>query len=219
MPGEEKKQNNLDEAYQRFGKRLKEKAKEQAPTKDPNLRARIKEINAQKTGKAVIFSEEEPRLQQLIEEFEIEIQRPETLEEHIVYLLAQNRGDSSKESTWSAADLYSQIHELRQYSGLSSKEFQKTLKRMEKNNVVQLQEIQGTLIIQIRSEFLSEDEASILDVATRKGGKVSLEQIMVSTQFAHARVQIALEALMAKKMVIQKKSFTKGTRYQISEQL
>ncbi len=219
MPGEEKKQNDFDEAYQRFGKRLKEKAAEKAPAKDANLRAQIKEINAQKTSKAAIFSEEESRIQQLIEEFEIEIQRPETLEEHIVYLLAQNKANSSKESTWSAADLYSQIHEIGQHRGLSSKEFQKTLKRMEKNNVVQLEAIQRTLIVRIRNEFLSEDEAAILNVATRKGGKASLEQIMVSTQFTQARVQIALDALVAKKMVVQKKSFTKGTRYHISEEL
>ena len=101
---------------------------------------------------------------------------------------------------------------------VSKKEFEKTLKRLNKDNTVQLKEIQGTLVIKLHDEFLSEDEAAILNVAARKDGKTSLEQIMLSTGWTQARVRIALDLLIAKKMIVQKKSFTRGTQYQLSDE-
>ena len=114
------------------------------------------------------------------------------------------------------ADLFSETHEVEQFRKISQKEFQKTLKQLEKAGTIQLKEIQGTLVVKLHDEFLSEDEATILDVATRKDGKASLEQIMLSTGWTQARVRIALEALISKKMVLRKTSFTRGTRYQVT---
>jgi hypothetical protein len=208
MPSEE---NDLDEAYTRFGKRLKSKQIAQDPTKDEVLRTRLEEVDRQAPEKTKLFGEADTRLEQLKEEFHIEVQKPQTLREYVVYLLSQ---DSSV--AISVADLYSKIHDVDQYKRFSRKDIRKQLKKLEKEEMVNLTEIEGTLVIKLRDEFLSEDEATILDIAARKSGKVSMEQIMVSTGWTQARTQIALDALVVKKMVVQKKSFTRGTRYQVS---
>jgi hypothetical protein len=116
-----------------------------------------------------------------------------------------------------AADVYGQIHGTKQHRGLSSKAFHKLLKKLEKEGVLQLTEVKGTLVLQLRSEFLSEDEATILRIAARKDGKASLEAIMLSTQWPQARVRLALKALIDKNMMKPKKSFVSGTRYEVTE--
>jgi len=204
------KENDLDEAYSRFGKRLKSKEATKDPTKDEALRTRVEEVNRQAPSKSKLFVETNSRLEQLHEEFQIEVQKPQTLQEYLVFLLAQDTA-----AAIAVADLYSKIHEVEQYKRLSQKEFQRQLKQLEKEEMVHLTEIQGVLVIKLQDGFLSEDEATILDVASRKSGKISMEQIMVSTGWSQVRAQIALDSLIAKKMVTQKKSFTRGTRYQL----
>ncbi len=205
------KENDLDEAYSRLGKRLKSKEAAQDPTKDEALRTRLEEVNRQAPSKSKLFVETNSRLEQLQEEFQIEVQKPQTLQEYLVFLLAQDTA-----AAIAVADLYSKIHEVEQYKGLSQKEFQRQLKQLEEEEMVHLTEIQGVLVIKLQDDFLSEDEATILDIASRKSGKVSMEQIMVSTGWSQVRTQIALDSLKAKKMVSQKKSFTRGTRYQLT---
>ena len=209
MPSEE---NDLDEAYSRFGKRLKSKEASQDPAKDKALRTRLEEVDRQAPSKSKLFVEADSRLEQLKEELQIEVQKPQTLHEYVVYLLAHDPTTTAV----AVADLYSTIHELDQYKGLSRKAFHKQLEQLEKENTVFLTEIQGTLVIKLRDEFLSEDEATILDIAARKKGKTSMEQIMVSTGWTQARTKLALDALTTKKMVVQKKSFTRGIQYQVS---
>jgi len=218
MPSEQDDNGDLDKAFQQFGKRLKKKESESDPHKDAELRARLEDVDGHAPSKSPVFSDADSRLQQLKEEFHIEVHSPQTLHEQIVHLLAQERGSGTQDATVIAADLYSRIHETDRFNQLSSKEFQKTLKQLEKDEVVQVSEIKGTLLVRMRDEFLSEDGATILDIAARKGGKVSLEQIMLTTQWSQARVTIALNSLMAKKLVTQKKSFVGGTRFQVSEE-
>ena len=218
MPAEQDNQDDLDEAFQRFGKRLKRKVEAGDPTKDTELRTRLEELDSQAPSKTQLFSDVEPQLKQLKEEFHIEIQLPQTLEESIVHLLATDSTGKKTKAPLTAADLYTQIHAIDQYSKLSSKELQKVLKKLEKEKVLHISEVQGTLVVQLHDEFLSEDEAAILNIAARKSGKVSLEQIMLSTQWPQIRVQLALDALIAKKMVVKKKSFVGGTRYQVQEE-
>lgn len=217
MPAEQDNNDDLDEAFQQFSKKLKRKVDAGDPTKDPELRTRLEELDVQVPSKSHFFSDVESQLKQLKEEFHIEIQVPQTLEESIVHLLATDATGKKTKSPLTAADLFTQIHAIDQYSQLSSKELQKVLKKLEKENVLHLSEVQGTLVVQLHDEFLSEDEAAILDIAARKAGKVSLEQIMLSTQWSQLRVQLALDALIAKNMVVKKKSFVGGTRYQVSE--
>ncbi|MFX1318670.1 MAG: hypothetical protein ACFE9D_02925 [Promethearchaeota archaeon] len=206
------KENDLDEAYSRFRKRLKSKEAAQNPIEDEALRTRLEEVDRQAPSKSTLFIEADSRLEQLKEEFHIEVQKPQTLQEHVVFLLARD-----SVAAIVVADLYSKIHEMEQYKRLSHKEFQKQLKQLEKEEKVRLSEIQGVLVIKLHDEFLSEDEATILDVAARKSGKISMEQIMVSTGWSQARTQMALDSLAAKKMLVQKKSFTRGTRYQLTK--
>ncbi|MHA2405590.1 MAG: hypothetical protein ACXACH_02410 [Candidatus Hermodarchaeia archaeon] len=213
MPSEE---NDLDEAYSRYGKRLKSKVATKDPTKDEELRTRIEQVDRQSPKKTELFTESDIRLAQLKEEFQIEIHIPQTLPDYVVYLLAQGQVSGPSTTTVVMADLFSEIHEVEQFRKISQKELQKTLKQLEKADTIQLKEIQGTLVVKLRDEFLSEDEATILDVAARKDGKASLEQIMLSTGWTQARVQIALESLISKNMVVRKTSFTRGTRYQVS---
>ncbi len=213
MPSEE---NNLDEAYSRYSKRLKSKVAAEDPSKDEQLRARVEEVDRQAPSKSKLFTDEEARLEQLREDFHIEVQVPNTLQEYVLYSLAQEQVIRPSGTTISVADLYSGIHEIEQFRKISRKELQKTLDRLEKEEAIRLSEIQGTLVVRLRDEFLSEDEATILDIATRKDGKVSREQIMLSTGWPQARVRTALDALIVKKMIVQKKSFTRGTRYQVS---
>ena len=214
MPSEE---NDLDEAYSRYGKRLKSKEAAQDPTKDEELRTRLEHVDRQSSKESKLFTESATRLEQLKEEFQIEVHIPQTLPEYMVYLLAQGHVSDPSTTTVAMADLFSETHEVEQFRKTSQKEFQRTLKQLEKEGTIQLKEIQGTLVVKLRDEFLSEDEATILDVAARKDGKASLEQIMLSTGWTQARVQIALEALISKKMVVRKTSFTRGTRYQVSD--
>lgn len=218
MPSEQDDNSELDEAFQQYAKHLKKKASKREPTKDAELRTRLEAIDDHAPSKTRLFSDVDSRLEQLKEEFHIEVQTPQTLPEQIVHLLAQERRSGSQDGTMSAADLYSRIHEIDRFNQLSNKEFQKALKQLEKDEMVQVNEIQGTLLVRIPDEFLSEDAATILDIAARKGGKVTLEQIMLTTQWSQARVSIALNSLMAKKMVTQKKSFVSGTRYQVTEE-
>lgn len=214
MPSEE---NDLDEAYSRYGKRLKSKEAAQDPTKDEELRTRLEHVDRQSSKESKLFTESATRLEQLKEEFQIEVHIPQTLPEYMVYLLAQGHVSDPSTTTVTMADLFSETHEVEQFRKTSQKEFQRTLKQLEKEGTIQLKEIQGTLVVKLCDEFLSEDEATILDVAARKDGKASLEQIMLSTGWTQARVQIALEALISKKMVVRKTSFTRGTRYQVSD--
>ncbi|MFW9830915.1 MAG: hypothetical protein ACFFD8_03995 [Candidatus Thorarchaeota archaeon] len=218
MPSERESDTDFDEAYDRFGKRLKQKATDREPSKDSELRNQLEDIDSQAPKNSPLFSEAETRLHQLKEEFHFEILSPQTLQEHIVHLLAHKKSETALDSTLSAADLYSQLHEVEEYSDLSNKKLTKTLKRLEKENMVQLSEIQGVLVVRLREEFLSEDEAEILDLAARKGGKVSLEQVMVSTKWSHARTQLALESLVMKKMITAKESFMRGTRYEVPDE-
>jgi hypothetical protein len=213
MPSEE---NDLDEAYSRYGKRLKSKVAAKDPTKDEELRTRLEQVDRQSPKETELFTESDIRLAQLKEEFQIEIHIPQTLPDYVVYLLAQGQVSSPSTTTVTMADLYSETHEAEQFRQISQKEFQKTLKKLEKTGTIQLKEIQGTLVVKLHDEFLSDDEATILDVAARKDGKASLEQIMLSTGWTQARVQIALESLISKNMVVRKTSFTRGTRYQVS---
>ncbi len=218
MPSEQDDNSELDEAFQRYRKRLKKKATERESIKDAELRIRLEAINDHAPSKTPLFSDADSRLQQLKEEFHIEVQTPQTLPEQIVHLLAQERRSETQEGTLSAADLYSRIHETDRFDQLSNKEFQKALKQLEKDEMVEVSEIQGTLLVRMHDEFLSEDAATILDIAARKGGKVTLEQIMLTTQWSQARVTVALKSLLMKKMVTQKKSFVSGTRYQVIEE-
>jgi hypothetical protein len=213
MPSEE---NDLDEAYSRYGKRLKSKVAAKEPTKDDELRARVEQVDRQSPKKTELFTESSKRLAQLREEFQIEVHIPQTLPDYVVYLLAQGQISGTSTTTVAVADLFSETHEVEQFQKISQKEFQKILKQLEKADTIQLKEIQGTLIVKLRDEFLSEDETTILNVAARKEGKASLEQIMLSTGWSQARVQIALETLISKNMVVRKTSFTRGTRYQVS---
>jgi hypothetical protein len=214
MPSEEK---DLDEAFSRYRKRLKDKMAARDPVKDDELRERLEEVDRHSPEKSELFADSEARLQQLIEEFHIEVQVPQTLQEYIVYLLAQGHVGEPSSTTVSVADLYTEIHDVNEYRKVSRKDFEKALKQLEKNRTVHLSEVQGTRIVKLHSQFLSEDEAAILDVTARKDGKASIEQIMVSTGWTQARVQIVLDALISKNMVVKKKSFTRGTRYQLSE--
>lgn len=218
MPSEHDDNSDLDEAFRRFSKRLKKKASAGEPIKDAELRSRLEAIDDQAPSKSLLFSDADSRLQQLKEEFHIEVQTPQTLPAQIAHFLAQARRSETQDGTMSVADLYSRIHETDRFNQLSNKEFQKAIKQLEKDGMVQVSEIQGTLLIRMHEEFLSEDAATILDIAARKGGKVTLEQIMLTTQWSQARVTIALNSLMAKKMVKQKKSFVSGTRYQVTEE-
>ena len=218
MPSEEDDNSDLDEAFQRYSKRLKKKASDSEPIKDAELLSRLEAIDDHAPSKTPLFSDADSRLQQLKEEFHIQVQTPQTLPEQIVHFLAQERRSGTQEGTMSAADLYSRIHETDRFNQLSNKEFKKALKQLEKDEMVQVSEIRGTLLVRMHDEFLSEDATTILDIAARKGGKVTLEQIMLTTQWSQARVTIALDSLMAKKMVTQKKSFVSGTRYQVTEE-
>jgi hypothetical protein len=214
MSPEEK---DLDDAYSRYGKRLKSKLAKQEPTKDEKIRTRLEQVDREAPLDSRLFAQSDARLEQLKEEFQIAIQKPQTLQEYIVYLLAQEHVGGTAGSNIALVDLYSAIHHVDQYRKLSRKEFEKSLKRLEKEATVQLTEIRGTLVVKLRDRFLSEDEATILDIAARKDGKTSLEQIMLSTRWTQARVQTALDSLITKKMIVQKKSYTRGTRYQVSE--
>ena len=218
MPSEEDDNSDLDETFQRYSKRLKKKASDSEPIKDAELLSRLEATDDHAPSKTPLFSDADSCLQQLKEEFHIQIQTPQTLPEQIVHFLAQERRSGTQEGTMSAADLYSRIHETDRFNQLSNKEFKKALKQLEKDEMVQVSEIRGTLLVRMHDEFLSEDAATILDIAARKGGKVTLEQIMLTTQWSQARVTIALDSLMAKKMVTQKKSFVSGTRYQVTEE-
>jgi len=214
MPSEE---NDLDKAYSRYGKRLKSKVAAQDPTTDEKLRTRLEDVDSQTPSKSKLFAASDVRLEQLKEEFQIEVKKPQTLQEHVVYLLAQGCVSRSSSPMIPVADLYSEIHEVDQYRKLPRKDFQIAMKRLEEEGTVQLKEIQGTLVAKLRDEFLSEDEAAIMNIAVRKAGKASMEQIMLSTGWTQARVRFALDSLVAKKMVLQKKSFTRGTQYQVSK--
>lgn len=217
MPSEHDNNTDFDEAYDRFGKRLKQKVTDRDPTKDSDLRDRLEDVDTQAPTKSPFFSDAAARLHLLKEDFQIEVQSPQTIQEHIIHLLTHQRSESTLDSTLTVADLYAQLHELDDFKKLSNKNLRKTLKHLEKDEMVQLSEIRGVLVVRLREEFLSEDEATILDIAARKGGKISLEQVMVSTKWSQARVQLALESLIAKEMVIPKKGFIRGTRYEVPD--
>lgn len=214
MPPE---QNELDEAYKKYGKRLKEKAKENEPTKDTELRRRVERVSTETPRKAELFSSAESRLQKLEEDFSIEIQQPQSLSDQIIHLITLGQTDDLPKSMIPAADLLMRLKEKPTTEKISMKEFRRVLSRLEKEQVLQLQESEGTLIIRIREEFLSDDEVAVLDLAARKKGVVSLEQVMLSNQWSQARAQAALESLIEKKMVARKTAYTEGTRYDLIE--
>jgi hypothetical protein len=218
MPTNER-ENDLDQAFRQFGKQLRAKVKAKDPTKNADLQARLESIDDQTPSNSILFEQAEPRLHQLKEEFHFEVQIPQTPQDHVVHLLAASQAASTIEGPLAAADVYAQIHGSEQHRGLSMKAFHKFLKKLEKDGVIQLAEVKGTLVLQLCSEFLTEDESTILGIAARKEGKASLEAIMLSTQWPQARVRLALEALIAKDLMVIKKSFVSGTRYQVTEKL
>lgn len=216
MPTNEK-EKDLDQAFEQFGKQLKARVKAKDPTKDTEFRTRLETVDDQAPADSILFEAAKSRLQQLKEEFHFEVQVPQTPQDHVVHLLATSEPPTTFAGPLAAADLYAQIHATEQHRGLSSKAFHKLLKKLEKDGVVQISEVKGTLVLQLRSEFLTEDEATILRIAARKEGKASLEEIMLSTQWPQARVRLALEALITKNMMKLKKSFVDGTRYEVAE--
>ena len=71
MPSEEDDNSDLDEAFQRYSKRLKKKASDSEPIKDAELLSRLEAIDDHAPSKTPLFSDADSRLQQLKEEFHI----------------------------------------------------------------------------------------------------------------------------------------------------
>jgi hypothetical protein len=213
----EEENDELDEAYRRFSEHLKRTLAERDPARDVELRERFERVEAEEPHRARLFAEGEETLRQLRRDFEITLKTPSTLKEYLVYLLALERSSTARATTLPAADLYSQLLDARYFSDISIKDFQKALAQLEKDKVLILEELQGTIVIHIHQEFLSDDAAELLDVAARKGGVLSLEQAMVATGWPQARVRIALEALLEKNLVVRKRSFVHGTRFETTE--
>jgi hypothetical protein len=217
MPAEHEQDDEMDAAYRRFSKQLKDKLEEQQATKNSKLRARIKELDAQVPQRAELFSKAEATLQRLKDDFQISIQPPTTLAEYVIYLLAQRRPKGELGPTMAAADLYTQLRDARNFSEVSFKAFRKALVQLEQNQSLKLEEREGTLVVHLRQQFMSDDEAALLDLAARKGGTVTAEQAMVAMQWSQARVRNAFDALQAKKLVVPSASFVQGTRYRVSD--
>ena len=215
MPSEESN-NDLDTAFKRYGKRLKKTEADQDPKRDRDLRARVEKIDATIPYNAELTSETERILKVLKDDFEIVVKPPSTPDEFLVHLLARRRIQDPSTWTIAASELYTQLHEIPSFQRISPKTLRKVLTRLEKKKVLQLKESEETLLIRLRSDFLTEDEARLLDIAARKGGVVTMEQAMVSTQWSQARVVTALEALTAKKMLVLKKGYAHGKQYQVT---
>jgi hypothetical protein len=217
MPAEHEHNDEMDTAYRRFGKQLKDKLAERQATKDTKLRARIQELDAQVPQQAELFSKAEATLQRLKDDFQISIQPPKTLPEFVIYLLAQRRTQVESGSTVAAADLYTQLHDVRDFADVSFKAFRKALVELEQHDALRLDEREGTLIVHLREQFMSDDEAALLDLAARKGGTITAEQAMVAMQWPLTRVRNAFDALQAKKLVVPRASFVQGTRYHVPD--
>jgi hypothetical protein len=218
MTAEKNNDDELDEAFRRFGKQLKEREIERHPTKDEALRERVEQIDAEAPHRSKLFAESEETLQRLKKDFQIVVIQPKTLHDNLIYLLTRRHVLGPSESTIAAADLYTKIHEIPDFAGISTKAFRKSLKKLEKKQILHLHESEGVLLIRLRQEFLSDDEAELLDIAARKGGAISLEEAMLATQWPLARVRTAIEALLAKKMIAEKRGFVHGTRFHVTEE-
>ncbi len=213
MPEEEN--DELDEAYRRFSQHLKRRLAERDPVRDAELRARVERIDAEAPSRTRLFAEGEETLSRLKSDFQIALRPPSNLEEYLVYLLALER--SGIATTVTAADLFSQLLEASYFSDVSIKDFRRALAKLEKEKVLTLYERQGTIMIRVHQEFLSDDAAELLDLAARKGGVLSLEQAMLATGWPQARVRTALDTLLEKNLVVQKRSFVHGTRFQTTD--
>lgn len=217
MTAEQNNDEELDEAFRRFGRQLKEKDVEHHPTKDDKLRAHIEQIDAEAPHRSKLFAESEETLQRLKRDFHIVLQPPKTLHDLLIYLLSRSRALGSSESTIAAADLYTKLHDTHDFTSVSPKAFRKALTKLEKEKVLHLHESEGVILIRLRQEFLSDDEVELLDIAARKGGAISLEAAMLATKWPLARVRTAIEALLAKKMIAEKRGFVQGTRFHVTE--
>lgn len=217
MTAEQNNDEELDKAFRRFGRQLKDKDVERHPTKDDELRARIEQIDEEVPHRSKLFAESEETLQRLKRDFHIVVQAPKTLHDLLIYLLSRKRALGPSESTIAAADLYTKLHDTPKFSTVSPKAFRKALTKLEKEKILHLHESEGVLLIRLRQEFLSDDEAELLDIAARKGGAISLETAMLATKWPLVRVRTAIEALMAKKMIAEKRGFVHGTRFQLTE--
>jgi hypothetical protein len=215
MPTEHEQDDEVDTAYRRFGKQLKEKVASREATKDPNFRARVLELNAQAPQRAELFGKAEATLQRLRDDFGITLHPPKTMPEFLVYLLAQRRAQHGP--TMAAADVYTEFREARDFAGTSFKAFRKALLQLEQKGAVKLEEREGTLLVSLLQKFMSEDEGALLDLAARKGGVITAEQAMVALQWPQARVRQAFDALLAKKLVVRSTGFVEGTRYHVRD--
>lgn len=213
----EEENDELDEAYRRFSQHLKRTLAERDPTRDAELRARFERVDSEAPHRARLFEEGEETLTQLRRDFQIALKTPSNLEEYLVYLLALERSGGARTTTLPAADLYSQLLDARYFSDISIKDFQRALAQLEKEKVLALEEQQDTIVIHIHQDFLSDDAAELLDIAARKGGVLSLEQAMLATGWTQARVRKALDTLLEKKLVVRKRSFVHGTRFETTE--
>jgi len=217
MSSEKNNDDELNGAFQRFGKQLKEREVERAPIKDDKLRERVEKIDSEASHRTRLFAETEETLQRLKRDFQIVVQAPKNLNELLVYLLTRRHALGPSESTITAADLYTKLHETPDFSSVSPKAFQKALNKLEKKQILRLHKSEGVLLIRLRQEFLSNDEAELLDIAARKGGAISLEAAMLATRWPLARVRTAIDALLAKKMISEKRGFVHGTRFEVTE--
>lgn len=217
MPTEHEQDDEMDVAYRRFGKQLKDKVASRDATRDSKLRARVQELDAQAPQRAELFSKAEETLQRLKDDFQITVQPPKTLPEFVIYILAQRRTKVESGSTVAVADVYTQLRDVREFSEVSFKAFRKALVQLEQKDALKLEEREGTLLVHLRQQFMSDDEAALLDLAARKGGTVTAEQAMVAMQWPQARVRTAFDALLAKKLVVRSASFVEGTRYRVPD--
>jgi len=217
MPTEHEQDDEMDAAYRRFGKQLKDKVASKDATGDSKLRARVQELDAQAPQRAELFSKAEATLQRLKDDFQITLQPPKTLSEFVVYILAQRRTKLESGSTVAVADVYTQLRDAREFSEVSFKAFRKALVQLEQKDALKLEEREGTLLVHLRQQFMSDDEAALLDLAARKGGTVTAEQAMVAMQWPQVRVRTAFDALLAKKLVVRSASLVEGTRYRVPD--
>jgi len=158
MPANHEQDDETDEAYRRFAKQLKEKMASREPTKDPTLRTRVQELDAQAPQRAELFSQAEATLQRLKKDFQITVQPPKTLPEFVVFLLAQKRVGPGP--MVAVADVYTQVRDVREFSDVSFKAFSKVLRQLEKKDALKLEEREGTLLVHLRQQFMSDDEAA-----------------------------------------------------------
>lgn len=115
----------------------------------------------------------------------------------------------------SAAEVTLRLNKARPGKIVSPKDVIKALESLKKSGLIQdLKKLDsGTLIVEFVAVGLSKDQEKVLSLAARRGGAVTLEEVLMKTKWPMERATRALDAMVEDGIALQDEDYSEGKKY------